>query len=102
MLFRSDAYLAAAEADRLPVARGLVPTRRELLIRELILCLKRGWLDTARLTARYGIDPLEEWAANWQSLEKEGFVESIRPRLRLSRAGLLQIDSLLPRFFDAG
>ena len=54
-------YLSAVEAGRLPIGRGLRPTRRELLIRELVLGLKRGWLDAGRLERKFGIDPLEEW-----------------------------------------
>ncbi|NBW88186.1 MAG: hypothetical protein EBR23_15490, partial [Planctomycetia bacterium] len=40
-----DDYLRAVESGRLPIHRGLRPTRRELLIRELVLGLKRGRLD---------------------------------------------------------
>ncbi|MFM8633466.1 MAG: coproporphyrinogen-III oxidase family protein [Planctomycetia bacterium] len=95
-----DGYCSEVEADRLPIGRGLVPTRRELLIREMVLGLKRGWLDAGRLAAKYGIDPLELWAPQWRSLQDEGFLEAIHPQPRLSRRGLLRVDSLLPRFFD--
>jgi len=94
-------YLLAVENGRLPIARGLVPTRRELLIRELVLGLKRGWLDTGRLAAKYGIDPLEEWRPQWQALAAEGLLDAVQPQPRLSRRGLLEVDSLLTRFFDA-
>jgi oxygen-independent coproporphyrinogen-3 oxidase len=94
-----DDYLGAVEAGRLPLARGLVPTERERLIRELVLCLKRGWLDTGRLAAKYGVDPLVEWRTQWQQLLDEGFLETLAPMPRLSRRGLLQVDALLHRFF---
>jgi oxygen-independent coproporphyrinogen-3 oxidase len=96
-----DDYLAAVEGDRLPIVRGLAPSRRELLIREMVLCLKRGWLDTGRLTAKYGVDPLEAWRPQWRTLEEEGFVDLSAGQPRLSRPGLLQVDSLLARFFEA-
>ena len=94
-----DPYLEAVEAARLPIQRGLSPSLRERLIRELVLQLKRGWLDTGRLHERYGIDPLVEWSAVWDQLRAEGFLESSREP-RLTRAGLLRVDSLLPAFFD--
>jgi oxygen-independent coproporphyrinogen-3 oxidase len=94
-----DDYLAAVEAGRLPLARGLAPPRRDLLLREVVLGLKRGWLDTARLAAKYGIDPLDEWRPQWESLREEGFLDALRPVPRLSRRGLLQVDALLARFF---
>ena len=95
-----DPYLDAVEGGRLPIQRGLVPTARERLIRELVLQLKRGWIDPERLRARHGIDPLAEWADQWQQLEEAGFLAALQPQPRLTRAALLQVDSLLPGFFD--
>jgi len=95
-----DEYLGAVEAGRLPVARGLEPTRRELLIRETVLGLKRGRLDVARLREKFGVDPLEEWAEEWRGLVASGDVERLVPEPVLTRQGLLRVDELLPRFFD--
>ena len=95
-----DEYLAAVEAGRLPVVRGLRPTQRELLIRELVLGLKRGSLDVERLRSKFGIDPLREWAAQWGALEQEGWLSQLHPGPVLSRAGLLRVDALLARFFE--
>ncbi len=96
-----DEYLGAVEGGRLPVQRGLRPTGRELLVREMVLGLKRGWLDTERLHGKYGIDPLAAWAPVWVGLEAEGFLDQLRPRPHLSRKGLLTVDALLHRFFEA-
>ena len=94
-----DDYLSAVESDRLPIARGLRPSAHELLTREVVLGLKRGRLDVARLTRKYGVDPLAAWAPTWLRLEAEGHLARLRPEPLLSRRGLLQIDGLLPRFF---
>ena len=96
-----DPYLNAVEAGRLPIHRGLRPTRRELLIRELILGLKKGTIDTRRLAAKFGVDPLVEWGGAWKRLSRDGWLEAIAPQPVLSRAGLLRVDSLLPAFFEA-
>jgi oxygen-independent coproporphyrinogen-3 oxidase len=95
-----DDYLAAVEAGQLPIHRGLAPTPREMLIRELVLGLKRGRLDAGRLARKFGVDPLVEWSDQWQTLESEGYLERTAAGPVLSRRGLLQVDSLLPRFFD--
>ena len=95
-----DDYLAAVEGGRLPIARGLVPTKRELLVRELVLGLKKGALDVERLRRKFGVDPLAEWAGAWRGLADEGFLDAVAPRPVLSRRGLLQVDALLHRFFD--
>jgi oxygen-independent coproporphyrinogen-3 oxidase len=95
-----DDYLATVESGRLPLARGLAPTRRELLIREIVLGLKRGWLDTVRLSNKYGIDPLKEWGSLWRNLVDEGLVEALNPHVTLSRRGLLEVDAVVRRFFE--
>ena len=95
-----DPYLDAVEAGRLPIHRGLRPTRRELLIRELILGLKKGTIDTRRLAAKFGVDPLVEWGGAWERLSRDGWLEAIAPQPVLTRAGLLRVDSLLPAFFE--
>jgi oxygen-independent coproporphyrinogen-3 oxidase len=95
-----DPYLDAVEAGRLPIHRGLRPTPRELLIRELILGLKKGTIDTRRLAAKYGVDPLIEWGGAWEHLLRDGWLEAIAPQPVLTRAGLLRVDSLLPAFFE--
>jgi oxygen-independent coproporphyrinogen-3 oxidase len=98
-----DDYLGAVEAGELPLHRGLAPSRRELLIRELVLGLKRGGIDTGRLAEKFGVDPLSEWGGVWQGLADEGYLEPLTPQSqpRLTRQGLLAVDRLLHRFFDA-
>ena len=97
-----EPYLAAVEGGRLPIHRGLAATRRELLVRELVLQLKRGRLDVARLREKFGVDPLAEWADVWARLQAQGHLERVAPEPVLTRQGLLQVDSLLPAFFAAG
>jgi oxygen-independent coproporphyrinogen-3 oxidase len=94
-----DDYLSAVEAGRLPITRGLAPTKRELLVRELVLGLKKGTLDVERLRRKFGVDPLAEWAGEWRQLADEGLLDAVAPRPVLSRCGLLQVDALLHRFF---
>jgi oxygen-independent coproporphyrinogen-3 oxidase len=96
-----DPYLQAVESGRLPIHRGLRPSRHELLVREVVLGLKKGRLDASRLAAKYGVDPLVEWEHVWRRLSDEGWLDAIRPQPVLSRAGLLRVDALLPAFFDA-
>ena len=57
-------------------------------------------LHVARLARKFGVDPLVEWADRWQTLAAEGYLEAVTPTPVLSRRGLLEVDALLPRFFD--
>jgi hypothetical protein len=66
----------------------------------VVLGLKRGTLDARRLAAKYGIDPLAEWARQWASLAAEGVLAAAAPEPTLTRDGLLKVDALLHRFFD--
>jgi oxygen-independent coproporphyrinogen-3 oxidase len=95
-----DDYLGEVEAGRLPIRRGLVPAPRDLLIRETVLGLKKGRLDVGRLRRKFGVDPLVEWADQWRALEGAGHLAAREPEPVLSRGGLLQVDSLLPAFFE--
>lgn len=95
-----DDYLAAVEGGRLPLARGMVPARRELLIREMILGLKKGRLDTQRLARKFGVDVLAEWEPIWAAMEREGHLQRVDADIVLRRGGLLRVDSLLHRFFE--
>jgi oxygen-independent coproporphyrinogen-3 oxidase len=95
-----DPYLAAVESGRLPIQRGLKPSPRERLIRELVLGLKKGTVDTQRLAATYGIDPLVEWQDAWEHLADAGWLAARGPLPVLTREGLLRVDSLLPVFFE--
>lgn len=97
-----DDYLAAIDAEQLPFVRGLVAEPRELLIRELVLGLKKGSVDTARLRTKFGVDPLIEWSEIWSQLCEKGFLKPMETSNSptLTRQGLLQVDSLLHQFFD--
>ena len=97
-----DDYLAAIDAEQLPFVRGLVAEPRELLIRELVLGLKKGSVDTARLRTKFGVDPLIEWSEIWSQFCEKGFLKPIETgnSPTLTRQGLLQVDSLLHQFFD--
>ena len=88
-----DPYLDAVESGRLPIQRGLKPSPRERLIRELVLGLKKGTVDTQRLAATYGIDPLVEWQDAWQHLADAGWLAARGPLPVLTREGLLRVDS---------
>ena len=97
-----DDYLAAIDTHELPLGRGLVANPRELLIRELVLGLKKGSVDTGRLSDKFGVNPVVEWSEAWSELARQGFLEPIETSgsPQLTRSGLLQVDSLLNRFFD--
>ncbi|HVR75888.1 MAG TPA: coproporphyrinogen-III oxidase family protein [Planctomycetota bacterium] len=95
-----DAYISMIEEGRLPLARALEPTPRQLLIRELILQLKLGRLEASYFQANFGVGILSEFREAFAEMGREGFCEFSPSGLVLTRAGLLRVDSLLPLFFE--
>ena len=94
------AYVGAINEGRLPLNRAYRPTDEERLIRELVLQLKLGSVRPAYFRGKYGVDIRDRFFAPLASLEADGYLtESSVEAVRLSRDGLLRVDSLLPRFF---
>jgi oxygen-independent coproporphyrinogen-3 oxidase len=94
-------YLAALESGRLPLARGLRCTPRQLLIREAALQLKKGHLRVDYFRTKFGVDITREWSDVWRDYEARGWLEpSDGQELTLTRAGLLRVDTLLPPLFE--
>jgi oxygen-independent coproporphyrinogen-3 oxidase len=95
-----DAYGAAIRRGELPLGRAYRPSREERMIRELVLQLKRGSIRPAYFEEKYDVDVLERFERPLASLSRDGFLSSADSDLvRLSREGLLRVDTLLPRFF---
>ena len=94
------AYAQAIEAGRLPLHRAYRPTEEERLIRELVLQLKLGSIRPTYFREKYGVDVRERFTDPLASLDRDGYLDESSPEtVRLSRGGLLRVDSLLPRFF---
>ena len=85
---------------KLPITRGLMPTPKQALIREMILQLKKGYLDKSWFRDRYGVDIVQEWNAEWQSYANDGMLTIADDRIELTRKGFLHVDALLPAFFE--
>ena len=99
-LDRWEEYLAALERDELPLGRALPISPDERLIREMILQLKTGSLDPAYFRRKFSVDILERFARGFEKLRSDGFLAPDRATIELTREGLLQVDRLLPVFFE--
>jgi oxygen-independent coproporphyrinogen-3 oxidase len=97
-----EQYCGALENDQLPLSRGLLLSDHQRLVREMILQLKRGYLNVAYFRSKFGADIFDQWADVWVDYEGDKLcaIDRDRDRIELTRAGLLQVDSLLPAFFE--
>ena len=95
-----EKYSAAVDGDEIPLGRAYRPTVEERLIREFVLQLKRGTLKPGYFASKYGVDVLDRFAEGLASLKSSGYLaRADRESIVLTRAGLLRVDVLLPRFF---
>jgi len=88
------------EENQLPLGRALRPTKHQLLVREMILQLKRGYLDAQYFRDKFDEDILESWSDVWAGHVEDGMVQIEGDRISLTRDGLLHADALLPPFFE--
>ncbi len=97
---RWEDYIERLNAGELPIHRALPVEPHQLLIREMILQLKTGKIDAGYFRQKFGADILKEFSEAFDSLVEEGFAEIDGQQVRMTRQGILRVDSLLPRFFE--
>lgn len=88
------------EKNELPLGRAMRPSAHQRLIREMILQLKRGYLNVDYFRRKFGVEILDEWNDVWRSHADEGMLTVNGDRIELTRQGLLHADALLPPFFE--
>ncbi len=93
-------YLEAIEAGHLPLERALATTPDDQLIREFILQMKTGHLDAGYFRTKFGVDIFERFADPLERLEGRGMLATRADGVDVTPAGLLQVDGLLPEFYD--
>ncbi len=99
-LDKIEDYMETVGRGELPVNRALRPTDHQLLIREFVLLMKEGHVDTARISKKYSVSVLKEFAVPLQNQQNAGYLTVEGDQIRLTRKGLLQVDSLLPEYFE--
>jgi oxygen-independent coproporphyrinogen-3 oxidase len=93
-------YMETVNRGELPINRALKPTSHQLLIRELVLLMKEGHVSLNRLSQKYGVNVREEFASAFRNQQAAGYLTVDSDELKLTRKGLLQVDSLLPEYFE--
>jgi oxygen-independent coproporphyrinogen III oxidase len=95
-----EEYIRLLDTDQLQLWRALPLAPRQRLIREIILQLKTGGLDKAYFRRKYGVDVWDEFLPVYRELEGAGLLKQDDERIELTRRGLLQVDHILPEFFE--
>jgi oxygen-independent coproporphyrinogen-3 oxidase len=95
-----EEYVGKLQKSELPLHRALPVSKNDLLTRELILQLKTGQVQPAYFRDKFGADVLKEYANGFHYLAQNGCLAQSQDDVALTRSGLLQIDRMLPEFFD--
>lgn len=93
-------YIGAVNEGRLPLGRAFTPTTQQAMIREMILLLKRGYLEIDYFQEKFGTDIWSEFQDVWDQYVGDGYVVRDGNRIELTMEGLLRADGLLPPFFE--
>ena len=96
---RIEEYEAALREGELPIYRALKTTEEERMIREFILQMKKGLVNTRYFEDKYGAALQERFACQFEELAGDGFLTMDAENVRLTRDGLLRVDELLHQFF---
>jgi oxygen-independent coproporphyrinogen-3 oxidase len=96
-----EKYVELLERGELPLGRALPVGAKQRLLREMMLQLKTGGVRTEYFETKFGADILRDFGEGFGRLEREGYATVAPNEVRLTRPGLLQIDRLLPTFFEA-
>jgi oxygen-independent coproporphyrinogen-3 oxidase len=95
-----ESYSPAVRGGKLPLSRAYRPTDEERMIREFVLQLKKGSLRPAYFATKYGVNILERFQDQLETLRTAGYFATVsNDVVSLSREGLLRVDFLLRQFF---
>ena len=98
---RWDDYLGTIDGGELPLHRAFSTSVDEQLIREMILQLKLGAIDTAYFRAKFNVDIINRFAAAFSGLRDEGLLNFDPSSVTLTHEGLMRVDQMLPDFYEA-
>ena len=99
-LDRWEDYVGALQRRELPIGRALPVTDHQRLIREMVLQMKLGRLDAGYFRQKFSTNVVEAFGDGFRSLCDQELARIDGDAVTLTRAGLLRVDELLPRFFE--
>jgi oxygen-independent coproporphyrinogen-3 oxidase len=95
-----DEYIGMLNDGELPLNRAMATTEKQRLIREFVLQMKLGILDKRYFADKFGKDITVEFAETLEAHRQAGMLNYGPDEIRLTEQGLLQVDGLLPLFFE--
>jgi len=95
-----EEYVRLLDTGQLPLLRALSMTTKQKLIREMVLQLKTGTLDTGYFRQKFGVEIWDEFKPIYERLTERELIGRSNGTIQLTRRGLLEVDSFLSEFFE--
>ncbi|HJZ81492.1 MAG TPA: coproporphyrinogen-III oxidase family protein [Pyrinomonadaceae bacterium] len=95
-----EEYVGLLETGNVPLLRAVALTPKQRLIREMILQLKTGSLDTGYFLNKFGVDVWREFQRVYEQLKGDELLNRQNGVIKLTRRGLLKVDEILWEFFE--
>ena len=95
-----EEYVRILNEDRLPLLRAVSLTPKQRLIREMVLQLKTGAIETGYFYKKFGVDVWDEFRPVYEALEEKSLLQRQNGTIALTRRGLLEVDHFLVDFFE--
>jgi len=95
-----EEYIRLVNNGQLPLLRAVSLTPHQLLIREMILQLKTGTLDTSYFRQKFGVEVWDEFSSIYNELRDKALLKRSGDKILLTRQGLLEVDRFLLEFFE--
>ena len=83
----------------MPTKRSFRTTEEQRMIREFILQMKLGKVDSSYFDQKFGVDVLNRWSDELEQLTDEDLLKVTDGKIVLERDGLLCVDNILHDFF---
>ena len=95
----TDRYRARLNDGEQPFYRAHALSSEERMIREFVLQLKLGGCMTREFRERFDVDVLDVFAEPLARFEELGWIKADSDEVRVTRAGLVRVDRLIPAFY---
>lgn len=95
-----EEYVRILNTGKLPLLRAVSLTPKQRLIREMILQLKTGSLDTGYFRNKFAVDVWQEFRPVYEKLDEEDLLKRENGTIQLTRRGLLGVEDFLLEFFE--
>ena len=73
----------------MPLNRALRITPHQALIREMILQLKKGWLDAGYFRDKFDAEILQMWAPAWKEFAENDWLSVEGDRIELTQSAVV-------------